>query len=84
MLKRFFRVVLCGAILIWKINAQEVIVAREKSPSFPRKHRSLLNSLLQNPRPQRHANPSRAKRSPPPHHSRLKKCAQPACALQRD
>jgi hypothetical protein len=34
MLKRFFGVVICSAILIWKIHAQEVIVAREKKPDL--------------------------------------------------
>jgi hypothetical protein len=35
MLKRFFRIVLCTVILIGKIHAQEVIVAREKKPELP-------------------------------------------------
>jgi hypothetical protein len=35
MLKRFFRAVLCSVILIGKIHAQEVIVAREKKPELP-------------------------------------------------
>ena len=34
MLKRFFGTVLCGAIVIGKIHAQEVIVAREKKPEL--------------------------------------------------
>ena len=34
-LKRFFWVVLCNVILIGKIHAQEVIVAREKKPELP-------------------------------------------------
>jgi hypothetical protein len=35
MLKRFFWAVLCTVILIGKIHAQEVIVAREKKPELP-------------------------------------------------
>jgi len=34
MLKRFFRAILCSVVLIGKIHAQEVIVAREKKPEF--------------------------------------------------
>jgi hypothetical protein len=37
MLKRFFRAVLCSLILIGKIHAQEVIVAREKKTEPPRR-----------------------------------------------
>jgi hypothetical protein len=37
MLKRFFAAVLCGFILIGKIHAQEVIVAREKKIELPAK-----------------------------------------------
>ena len=35
MLKRFFLILLCSIILIGKIHAQEVIVAREKRPEVP-------------------------------------------------
>ena len=35
MLKRFFRAILCSVILIGKIHAQEVIVAREKKAESP-------------------------------------------------
>ena len=35
MLKRFFRAVLCSVILIGKIHAQEVVVAREKKTELP-------------------------------------------------
>jgi hypothetical protein len=35
MLKRFFLILLCSIILIGKIHAQEVIVAREKKPEVP-------------------------------------------------
>ena len=35
MLKRFFRTILCSVILIGKIHAQEVIVAREKKTELP-------------------------------------------------
>ena len=35
MLKRFFRTTLCSVILIGKIHAQEVIVAREKKTELP-------------------------------------------------
>ena len=35
MLKRFFHAALCSIILIGKIHAQEVIVAREKKPELP-------------------------------------------------
>ena len=34
MLKRFFLAILCSAVLIGKIHAQEVIVAREKKPEL--------------------------------------------------
>jgi hypothetical protein len=37
MLKRFFRAALCSVILIGKIHAQEVIVAREKKPELPKR-----------------------------------------------
>ena len=37
MLKRFFRVILCSVVLIGKIHAQEVIVAREKKGPEPPK-----------------------------------------------
>jgi hypothetical protein len=36
MLKRIFRTLLCGLIVIGKIHAQEVIVAREKKPEPPK------------------------------------------------
>src|SRR5689334_5157305 len=36
MLKALFRAVLCSVILIGKVHAQEVIVAREKKPELPR------------------------------------------------
>lgn len=36
MLKRFCQAVLCSVILIGKIHAQEVIVAREKKPELPK------------------------------------------------
>lgn len=35
MLKRFFGATLCTVVLIGKIHAQEVIVAREKKPELP-------------------------------------------------
>ena len=35
MLERFFRAILCSVVLIGKIHAQEVIVAREKKPELP-------------------------------------------------
>jgi hypothetical protein len=35
MLKRFFGTIFCSVILIGKIHAQEVIVAREKKPELP-------------------------------------------------
>ena len=36
MLKRFFRAILCSVVLIGKIHAQEVIVAREKKSELPK------------------------------------------------
>src|SRR4029077_2369306 len=36
MLKRFFGVILCSVVLIGKIHAQEVIVAREKKSDLPK------------------------------------------------
>jgi len=35
MLKRFFLILLCSIILVGKIHAQEVIVARERKPEVP-------------------------------------------------
>jgi hypothetical protein len=37
MLKRFFRAILCSVVLIGKIHAQEVIVAREKKSELPKR-----------------------------------------------
>jgi hypothetical protein len=36
MLRRFFRAILCSVVLIGKMHAQEVIVAREKKSDLPR------------------------------------------------
>jgi cell division septation protein DedD len=36
MLKRFFGAILCSVVLIGKIHAQEVIVARENKPELPK------------------------------------------------
>jgi hypothetical protein len=36
MLRRFFRAILCSVVLIGKMHAQEVIVAREKKSELPR------------------------------------------------
>jgi hypothetical protein len=36
MLKRFFEAALCGVILVGKVHAQEVIVARAKKPELPK------------------------------------------------
>ena len=43
MLKRFFWVVICSVIFIWKIHAQEVIVGAVTDPSFGK----LVNLLKQ-------------------------------------
>ena len=37
MRKRFFRAILCSVVLIGKIHAQEVIVAREKKSELPKR-----------------------------------------------
>lgn len=37
MLKRFFRAIFCSVVLIGKIHAQEVIVAREKKSELPKR-----------------------------------------------
>ena len=66
MLKRFFRAVLCSVILIGKIHAQEVIVAREKKPELPMqtpKPAEQLTSESQTPAP--HKLKSREKKSVP-------------------
>ena len=47
MLRRLFRALLCSGILIGKIHAQEVIVAREKKPEPPRETPEPLKQTVQ-------------------------------------
>lgn len=64
MLKRFFGAVLCGAILIGKIHAQEVIVAREKKPEPPPQTPQPSEQLAsESPTPTPHKPKSRGKKS---------------------
>ena len=66
MLKRFFRAALCGVILIGKIHAQEVIVAREKKPELPTPTPQPAEQLtLESPTPAPREPKSREKESAP-------------------
>jgi hypothetical protein len=66
MLKRFFLAVLCSVILIGKIHAQEVIVAREKKPELlaqtPQPSEQLAS---ESPTPAPRKSKSREKKSAP-------------------
>ena len=67
MLKRFLRAVLCGVIVIGKIHAQEVIVAREKKPELPKRTPQPSEQLpSDSPTPAPHKSKSREKKSAPP------------------
>jgi hypothetical protein len=66
MLKRFFRAVLCSVILIGKIHAQEVIVAREKKPEPPTQTPQPSEQLTaESPTPAPRKSKSREKKSAP-------------------
>ena len=66
MLKRFFRAVLCSVILIGKIHAQEVIVAREKKPELPKRTPEPSEQLAsESPTPAPRKSKSREKKSAP-------------------
>ena len=66
MLKRFFRAVLCSVILIGKIHAQEVIVAREKKPELPAQTPQPSEQLAsESPTPAPRKSKSREKKSAP-------------------
>ena len=66
MRKRFFGAVLCSAILIGKIHAQEVIVAREKKPELPTHTPEPSEQLAsESPTPASHKPRSREKKSGP-------------------
>ena len=66
MLKRFFWAVLCSAILIGKIHAQEVIVAREKNPKLPTQApQPSEQPTLESPTPAPRKPKSREKKSAP-------------------
>jgi len=66
MLKRFFRAVLCSVILIGKIHAQEVIVAREKKPELPTQTPQPAEQItLESPTPAPRKLKSREKKSAP-------------------
>ena len=64
MLKRFFPAVLLSVILIGKIHAQEVIVAREKKPEPPAQTPQPAEQLtIESPTPTPHKSKSRGKKS---------------------
>ena len=64
MLKRFFPAVLCGVILIGKIHAQEVIVAREKKTEVPVQTPQPSEQVVsESPTPTPHKPKSREKKS---------------------
>jgi hypothetical protein len=66
MLKRFFPVVLCSVILIGKMHAQEVVVAREKKPEVPTQTPQPSEQLAsESPTPAPHKLKSREKKSVP-------------------
>ncbi len=66
MLKRFFPMVICSVILIGKIHAQEVIVAREKKPSPPAQIPQPTEQLAsESPTPTPHKSKSDEKKSVP-------------------
>ena len=66
MLKRFFRIVLCSVILIGKMHAQEVIVAREKKPELPAQTPQPSEQLAsESPTPAPRKSKSREKKSVP-------------------
>ena len=66
MLKRFFRAALCSVILIGKIHAQEVIVAREKKSELPAQTPQAAEQLtLESPTPAPGKPKSREKKSAP-------------------
>ena len=64
MLKRFFPAILVCVILIGKIHAQEVIVAREKKPEPPAQTPPPAEQLaIESPTPTPHKSKSRGKKS---------------------
>jgi hypothetical protein len=66
MLKRFFWGVLCSVILIAKIHAQEVIVAREKKRELPTQTPQPIEQLTsESPTPPPRKSKSREKKSAP-------------------
>jgi hypothetical protein len=66
MLKRFFWVAIYSVILIGKIHAQEVIVAREKKPELPTQTPQPAEQLtLESPTPAPRKSKSREKKSVP-------------------
>jgi len=66
MLERFFLAVLCSVILIGKIHAQEVIVAREKKPELPTETPQPSEQVVsESPTPAPRKSKSREKKSAP-------------------
>ena len=66
MLKRFFRTTLCSVILIGKMHAQEVIVAREKKPELHTQTPQPSEQLAsESPTPAPRKSKSREKKSAP-------------------
>jgi cytoskeletal protein RodZ len=66
MVKGFFRILLCSIILVGKIHAQEVIVAREKKTESPKQTpQSSEQATTESPTPTPRKSKPREKRSPP-------------------
>src|SRR5881398_1404881 len=66
MLERFFLAVLCSVILIGKIHAQEVIVARENKPELPTQTPQPSEQVVsESPTPAPRKSKSREKKSVP-------------------
>ena len=66
MLKRFLGAILCSVILIGKIHAQEVIVAREKKTELPKRTPEPSEQLAsESPTPAPRKSKSREKKSAP-------------------
>ena len=66
MLKRFLRAALCSVILIGKLHAQEVVVAREKKPELPtQRPQPPEQSAAESPTPAPHKPKSAEKKSAP-------------------
>jgi hypothetical protein len=66
MLERFLVVVICSVVLIGKMHAQEVVVAREKKPDVPARTAQPSEQVAsESPTPTPHKSKSREKKSAP-------------------